>query len=117
MTASAEDIEQIKVIEYLRQRHPDIPVIHIANQRTTSPQHGRLLKRMGVTPGVSDLFFPRGNNDHNGMWLELKTDIGKPTQLQLDFICAMMKEGYYGIVCYGSKQAIDTINLFYSLKE
>lgn len=115
MGATCEDIEQIKVVEFVKQC-TDLPVIHIANQRTTSPQHGAMLKRMGVRPGVSDLFFPRSNRIHSGLWLELKTLKGRPTQLQIDFIVDMIKEGYAAKVCYGAEHAIALIKDFYSLK-
>ena len=111
-----ESVEQIKIVEWLRQCHPDIPFMHFAGERKCSPTYGRLLKRMGVRPGVSDLFFPRGNQTSKGLWLELKSATGKPTNIQLDFLTSMMSEGYLGIVCYGSKQAIDAISLFYGIK-
>lgn len=112
--ACAEDIEQIVVLEFLRQC-TSIPVIHIANQRATSPQHGAMLKRMGVWAGAADLFFPRSNHSHKGMFLELKTLKGKPSVNQIAFLDAMTKEGYFSVICYGSKEAIDTIKLFYGL--
>ena len=111
-----EATQQILIVEWLRQVHPDIPFIHCANERKCSPVYGRLLKRMGQRAGVSDLFFPRGNDIHKGLWLELKSAKGKPTDLQLDFLTEMMSEGYLGLVCYGSKQAIDAISLFYGIK-
>ncbi len=114
MKASAEDIEQIKVMEFVRQC-TDLPVWHTANQRQTSPQHGALLKKMGVVAGVADLFFPRSNGIHSGLFIEMKTLTGKPTQLQLDFLISMEKEGYTSKVCYGSEHAIDVIKSFYNL--
>ncbi len=111
-----ESVEQIKVVEWLKQCHPEIPFMHLAGERKCSPAYGRMLKRMGHKAGVSDLFFPRSNKIHKGLFLELKSAKGKPTDLQLDFLCQMMSEGYLGIVCYGSKQAIDAISLFYEIK-
>ncbi len=114
--ASKEDIEQIKVMEYLRQCHPNIPVIHIANQRQTSPEHGRLLKRMGVRAGVADLFFPcSGVAGKKGLWIELKSSTGKPSELQLDFLSEMILADYEAKVCYGADEAIEVIKCFYSL--
>lgn len=111
-----EDIEQVKVMEFMRQCQPDIPVIHIANQRKCSPVEGRLLKRLGVRAGVSDLFFPRSNDSYKGLWLELKTSVGKPSDLQLEFLAGMIKEGYAGKVCYGAEQAIEVIKRFYLIE-
>lgn len=114
MKVGEESIEQIKVVEWLRQC-TKIPFLHIAGERKCSPQYGAFLKRMGVLSGVSDLFFPRSNHSHKGMWLELKTLKGKPSLNQIQFLADMEKEGYFGVVCYGSEEAIKTIKLFYNL--
>ncbi len=114
--ATSEDVEQIIVVEFVRQI-ARVPVFHIANQRCTTPQHGAMLKRMGVTAGVSDLFFPRGNDKFKGIWLELKTKVGKPSPAQLKFLDDMRTEGYMGVVAYGSQEAINCIVDFYSLDQ
>ena len=114
MKPSAEDIEQIKVIEFVKQC-TDLPVWHTANQRQTSPRHGSMLKRMGVLSGVADLFFPRSNKIHKGLFIEMKTLTGKPTKTQMDFLFRMVAEGYAAKVCYGAEHAIDMIKSFYDL--
>jgi hypothetical protein len=112
--ASAEDIEQIVVVEFVKQC-TDLPVFHIPNQRQTSPQHGAMLKRMGVWAGCADLFFPRSNHFKKGLFIELKTLKGRPTEKQIAFLEAMEREGYSTQICYGSKEAIETIKAFYAL--
>lgn len=112
--ACAEDIEQIIVMEFVRQV-AKVPALHIANQRQTSPQHGAMLKRLGVTAGVADLFFPRGNDQFKALWIELKTKVGKPSPVQLKFLDDMRSEGYMGVVAYGSQEAINCIVDFYGL--
>ncbi len=114
MGATAEDIIQVQVIEFVKQC-TDLPVIHIANQRQTSPQHGALLKRMGVRKGCADLFFPRSNHSHKGMWMELKTLTGKPSIEQITFLDDMAREGYFTCINYGAEEAIGTIKIFYDL--
>lgn len=110
-----EQIEQIKVYEFVKQC-TDLPFIHIANERRTAPHKGLILKRMGVTKGVSDIFIPRATKNYHGTWIELKTDEGKPTPHQLDFIQQMIKEGYYGQICYGADEAILLIKSLYLSK-
>ena len=111
----AEALTQIQIIEFVKQC-TDIPVIHIANQRKCSVQEGMILKRMGVAFGVSDLFFPRGNEKYSGMWMELKAPKGKLSKNQDDFLCKMAKEGYYSCVCYSSANGIQVIKDFYSIE-
>lgn len=113
--ASAEDVQQIIVMEWVRNR-TNLPVIHVANQRQTSPQHGMLLKRMGVRPGVSDMFFPRSGLTAKGLWVELKTKTGKMTPLQIDFLEQMIEEGYAAEVAYGAEEAITKIKKFYDIR-
>lgn len=107
-----EDVEQIKVIEYIRQC-TDLPVFAIANQRQCSAKEGAILKRMGVTAGVSDLFLPRHNHKWKGVFIELKTLEGRLSKVQEEFLALMNKEGYCAKVCYGADEAIDLIQRFY----
>lgn len=115
MKAQPETVIHIQIVEWLRQLHPDIPFIHVANERKTSPIHGLLLKRMGVRKGVSDLFLPKGNEHDKGLWLEIKTEKGKATEPQIEFIMEMQKLGYAGVIVHGFDQAIAIIQQFYGI--
>lgn len=116
MPLNAEAIEQIIVVEFVKQI-AKVPVYHFAGERKCSPQYGAILKRLGTQAGVSDLFFPRGNAIYKGMWLELKTKTGKPSPLQLRFLDDMRSEGYLGVIAYGSQEAINWIVDFYNLPD
>lgn len=106
---------QIAVCDWLRKHHPELPFMHIANERRCSPQAGALLKRMGVKPGVSDLFFPRGNSNASGLWLELKSETGRATPAQISFMKEMRLEGYEAEVAYSWQEALQYISMFYGL--
>ena len=114
MTLKEEQIEQIKVFDWIRQC-TDLPAIHIANERKCNPQQGSLLKRMGVRPGVSDIFIPRAILKFHGTFIELKTKKGKPTLTQLVFLQDMAREEYFTMVCYGADEAIQTIKALYEI--
>ena len=109
-----EDIEQIKVVHWIKE-NTTLPVIHIANQRATSPYHGAMLKRMGVRAGVSDLFIPRATNFYHGLFIELKTLTGKASKLQMQFNKEMHEEGYEAVFAYGADEAIFIIKDFYDI--
>jgi hypothetical protein len=97
-----EQIIQCQLMDWIRAQKDLAPyVFHIANERQTSPKHGRILKRMGVRPGVSDLFVGIPSQKYHGLFLELKADSGKPTPAQLEFIETMARQGYAGAVVYG----------------
>lgn len=114
MRMTKEDIAQIQVVDWVKQC-TDLPVWHTANQRQTSPQHGSMLKRMGVRPGVADLFFPRKQGLFSGLFLELKVGSNKPTPLQTAFLEEMTKEGYMAACVWGSEAAIEFIKTFYNI--
>ncbi len=115
--ASSEGVAQIQVSEYIKQKHPELVFIHIPNERDCTPQHGAILKKMGVLKGVSDIFMPKGNHTFKGLWIELKSKVGKPSTAQLDFLAKMIEEGYAAHVAYGSEECIKIIKNFYDLSE
>ncbi len=114
MKLGAETIEQIKVVNWIRQC-TTLPVLHIAGERKCSPQYGAILKRMGTRAGVSDIFIPRAVDGYHGAWIELKTITGRATPAQIAFLEDMEKEGYHTAIAYGAEQCIAIIRDFYSI--
>lgn len=94
-----------------------IPLFKIAGERKCSIIYGRLLKQMGVIAGVSDFFFPRGNDQFKGMFLELKAGKNVPTELQRKFMLSMELEGYYCPWTQGIDKALEVICNFYRLRK
>ena len=115
MKIGNEAIEQIKVIEWLK-NCTKLPYIHIANERKTSIQNGSLLRRMGVRKGCSDIFIPRAYGEFHGLFIELKAGKNKATPSQLEFLAEMIAEGYGGFVATGAEECILIIKTFYNLK-
>ncbi|MES2133166.1 MAG: VRR-NUC domain-containing protein [Bacteroidota bacterium] len=113
-----EAIEQIKVVNWVKQQ-TDLPCFHFAGERKCNPIYGSVLKSMGVTAGVADLFFMRSdkNKEYKGLWLELKVGKNRLTDAQKDFLVIAKREGYQAEVIYGSEKAISYIKAFYSLEE
>lgn len=113
-TVCGEDVEQIKVCEWLRNK-TDLPFYAIANQRSTSPQYGNLLKRMGVTKGVPDLCIYRRTKEFHGTYIELKTTKGRLSPEQQFFLDRATKEGYFAACAWGAESAIEIIKQVYSI--
>lgn len=112
-----ERIIQYNIVNWLRQKHPDIIFMaNIAEQKATPAWH-EIKDRMGFRKGVSDLFFPASNSAYKGLWLELKTLIGKATETQHNFIEDMIKLGYAGFITFGYNDAEKTIRWFYNLPD
>jgi hypothetical protein len=53
--------------------HPEL-LLHIPNGGQRGAAAGALLAKMGVRPGVPDLFLAYPANGYSGLWLELKRD-------------------------------------------
>lgn len=114
MKLKPEDILQINVVNWFKFNYPEYAddLIHIANQRTCSVQEGRILKRMGVTRGVSDLFLSVPNNDYHGLWLELKTDKGVVSREQKEFINRKRMRGYCAMVAYSEEESQEILEIY-----
>jgi hypothetical protein len=109
----SESNEQIAAMDWLRLQHPKLVdyTLHIGNERKASYYAGYIMKRMGVLKGASDLLmaWPMPDKGYHGLFIEVKTKIGKPSPEQLAFIKRMNEVGYYAKVCYGADEVISTI--------
>jgi hypothetical protein len=104
-------------MDWLRLQYPEIALhtMHIANERKTSIQAGYFLKRMGVLPGVSDIFMAWPVCHYHGLFIEVKSSKGKPTKSQIDFLNRVSAKGYMARLCYGAQEVIDTMKMYINL--
>lgn len=108
---STEDGHQYAVIrwsqqESVRTRWPELALLyHVENERQCSPQQAARRKRMGVKRGVPDLVLPVARGGYHGLYIELKTPVGKPTKEQMWWTTHLQMQGYYVEVCYGWERA------------
>jgi len=83
MRSQEEHEIQKVIVEYL-----DImgaPYFAIPNGGQRHPGVARKLKAEGVKAGVADLFIMHPNANRNGLFVEVKTAIGKQSESQKDF--------------------------------
>lgn len=106
----SEAEEQTAVIEYCDLR--SIPVYHIPNERKCSGRQGASLKRQGVRPGIPDLCVPLPRGGYGALYIEMKAEGGKITEEQVGWIHRLREYGNMAAVCYGSRNAIDLIELY-----
>lgn len=109
-----ETIEQIKVVHWVRSK-TKLKIIHIANEGRRSYLQGALLKKLGLTKGVADLFLPQSCGDRKGVWIEMKSASGKLSPDQSAFLDEMTSLGYLAVCCYGAEAAISIIQEAYNL--
>lgn len=84
-------------------------VMHFANEGKRSVGYGKLLKDLGLRPGVSDLFIAMARHGYHGAWIELKTPIGTLTKVQQEFLDDMKEQGYFTAVCRSIEDAMKVI--------
>ena len=82
--ASSEQALQHAVCQHLRQRGArGLLWFHVPNGGRRTPVEAAIFSGLGVRPGVSDLILLR---DGRAFALELKTERGRPTAAQMQFI-------------------------------
>ena len=88
----------------LAQLYPAIEAntYHFANERRCTIQQGRLLKRMGVKRGVSDLFIATPMPQHHkyGLWIEIKCAKNTPTKEQKAFLEKQIQNNFAAACCW-----------------
>lgn len=105
-----ESAEQIAFVQWCRLKgYPYDRIYAVENEGKKSPQAGSRAKQMGKRAGVSDLFLPVARSWYHGMYIEMKSDKGKVSDAQQQFIDEVRAEGYAAFVCYGRDEAIKAI--------
>ncbi len=106
-TTPTEKQEQLMLMKLVAM-HPLLNelLIHIPNEGKRESHQGRTLVNMGLKAGVSDLFLPVARGSYHGLWIELKrTQGGKVSELQQQWIDKMHRQGYAAKVAYGCDEA------------
>lgn len=115
MTQRLEQKIQRAVFEHLRWHGaPNIFAFHPANGGWRSPIEGAILKSMGVVPGVADVIIIKDGHTYA---LELKTDVGRLTDIQRATIEAMESAGATCAVAYGIDAALERLAEWGLLRE
>lgn len=106
----SEAYEQIAVVDYCDLKH--IPIFHIPNGGSRNKREAKNLKRQGVKKGIPDLCVPVAKGGFHGLYIEMKSETGKPTKEQLEWIETLNRNGYKAVVCYGFDEARETIDQY-----
>jgi len=124
-----EDMEQMAVMQWARvQRIPGTThkvadfLIAIPNEGQRSPRTGQKFKKLGLKPGVSDLFLAYPVTTMHGCWIEMKKcrkdyrckseAENAATEHQKDWLLLMGQQGYFQRLAYGADEAIDAIKTY-----
>lgn len=80
-------------------------LLHVPNGGSRHPAEAVHLKKMGVKAGVPDLFLPYQAKGRCGLWIEMKSEKGRPTALQKDWLEYLDSAGYRTAVCHSMDEA------------
>lgn len=74
------------------------------------------LKREGVKPGIPDVFLPCACGNSHGLFIEMKSPVGKVTPEQKRVHELLKQAGYAVIVCYSLESATTLITWYLEQK-
>jgi hypothetical protein len=101
---------QRAVFHHVRARGvPGLVAWHTPNGGARSPIEAAILKGLGVRAGVSDVI---AVHDSKVFALELKSEDGRPTDAQLEFLADIEKCGAFTAICYGIDAALNRLELW-----
>jgi hypothetical protein len=105
-----EDNIQRAVFQHIRARGvPGLVAWHTPNGGARKSIEAAILQGLGVRAGVSDVI---AVHDGKVFALELKSEDGRPTDAQLEFLEDMNKAGAFTEICYGIDAALNRLELW-----
>lgn len=106
-----EQAEQILLCSWFAKKYPEIDSIffHISNGTHVGAYRGSILKKMGVKPGIPDIFLavPRyeKRETFHGLFIEMKSKTGKISPAQKLSHEKLREKNYKVEVCWSFMQA------------
>ena len=136
---SFEDVEHIRVVNYIKDKLPEVIAFHIPNEGKKSPFERFKHSRMGALKGCPDFIFLHPKYVSNtskevlfhGLGIELKApmhnrivkkgkdagkivkSVGKLSDEQKDVLKRMNEMGFKGVCCFGADEAIVVIDEYF----
>lgn len=136
---SIEDIEHIRVVNYIKDKLPEVIAFHVPNEGAKSPFERYKYSLFGALKGCPDFLFlhPKYVSNtskdvvYHGLGIELKAPEhkrivekgknagkivkakGKLSDAQAEVIKKMNERGYKAVCCFGADEAIAVIDEYF----
>lgn len=107
--SNPESWHQRQLIQWCRQYEWGQYLYHIPNETTGGQGWVVRNRQMGCRKGVPDLCLPIPMHGFHGLYIELKTDTGRPSEHQKRWISVLNALGYRAEVCKGWEAARDLL--------
>ena len=101
---------QIAVVKYLKLKYPKARFCASLGGIYTSPTQARKSKLTGYSRGFPDLQICEARNGFHGLFIELKTLKGRPTEVQKEWIKDLQERGYCAEICKGIDETLKLID-------
>ena len=102
---TGENWEQRQLIQWARQYPWGQFLYHVCNENIGGMGYVIRNRQMGVRKGVPDLCLPIPMKGFHGLYIELKTDKGRPSIEQRRWIDTLSGFGYRAVICKGWEAA------------
>lgn len=113
----SETQEQIAVARHLTLYYPEPQYWWTAtyNGANTSDRQRKMIAAMGGKKGVPDIliFNPSADGSYVGLAIEMKTEVGRATDYQENWLAGLKRLGWKAIVSQGAAQAIECIDKYF----
>lgn len=116
-----EEQEQIALFNWaamMEYRYPELRYMyHVPNGGYRNKAEAGRFKAQGVKSGVPDIVLPAARGQYHGLYIELKrTEGGKLSADQRDWLEFLTAQGYFAAVCKGCDEAIQTIENYLAMR-
>ena len=92
---------QMHVVNYIRMQYPKARFCASLGGIRTSISQAIKAKKTGYWAGFPDLQICEPNQLYHGLFIELKTEKGRATASQKQWIKALNERGYKSVICKG----------------
>ena len=106
---------QKAIVSYIKLQYPNVLYCASAGGMRTSISVAKRMKYSGYVKGFPDLAIFEINK-YNGLFLEIKTEKGRPTKEQLWWRDELNKRNYVAEIVYGYVEATELIDKYIQKK-
>lgn len=112
----SEHVHQVTLVSWFDRTYPQYSgrLFAVPNGGLRNKLVAMKLKTEGVRRGVPDLFLPVPSNGYHGLFIELKTENGRASAEQKEWLTFLDTMGYKAILCHGFEHASKEITCYLS---
>jgi hypothetical protein len=103
---------QMHVVNYIRMQYPKARFCASLGGIRTSISQAKKAKKTGYWAGFPDLQICEPNHLYHGLFIELKTEKGRATASQKEWIKALNERGYKAVICKGFMECKEELDKY-----